>query len=173
VPQRAARLADVLHSMPHRASYRRPTLRPFGATIANSFHKPVAQGGLAVSNLGSLGAPRHGDWHLDTAHSAAPGAAAGSPTEILMGRTVFLIWSGILGGLCSILAGCISARIAKYDDVLNGALSSILCIGSGVYTVLSGGAAGHLGLHLVGFVLSPALGTLGGYLRARRKPQKL
>ena len=104
--------------------------------------------------------------------AAQSGQALGPPTEVLMASRVFLIWSGISGGLCSILAGYISARIAKHDDVLNGALSSMLCVGSGAYTVLSGGAAGHLGLHLVGFVLSPALGALGGYLSFRRRAQK-
>jgi hypothetical protein len=77
-----------------------------------------------------------------------------------------------LGGLCSVLGGYVSARIAKHDEILNGALSSILCIGFGVYALLGGGAAGHSALHLIFLPLSPALGALGGYLSSRRNARK-
>jgi hypothetical protein len=97
----------------------------------------------------------------------APDHSAAAFTAILRTSTAFLVWSGILGGLCSVLGGYVSARIAKHDDVLNGALSAILCVGSGVYA-LSTGAAGHPWLHLALLPLSPALGALGGVLSARR-----
>jgi hypothetical protein len=86
-----------------------------------------------------------------------------------MASSVYRVSSSILGALCSVLGGYVSARIAKHDEVLNGALSAILCVGIGVYAVLSGSAASHLGLHLVFLPLSPALGALGGYLSSRRK----
>jgi hypothetical protein len=57
-------------------------------------------------------------------------------------------------------------RIAKHDEVPNGALSSILCVGFGVYAVANG--TGHLWLHLLYLHLSPALGALGGYLLTPR-----
>lgn len=97
------------------------------------------------------------------------GPAADSATEIVMASSVYRVSSSILGALCSVLGGYVSARIAKHDEVLNGALSAILCVGIGVYAVLSGSAASHLGLHLVFLPLSPALGALGGYLSSRRK----
>lgn len=103
--------------------------------------------------------------------SAADGHAAGSASQILMASGVFIVTSSILGALCSVLGGYVSARIAKHEEVLNGALSSILCVGVDVYAILSGGAAGHLGLHLAFLPLSPALGALGGYLRSRRNVQ--
>jgi hypothetical protein len=104
-----------------------------------------------------------------SAHSAGAG---GSASAILMANSAFRIWSSILGGLCSVLGGYVSARIAKHDEILNGALSSILCIGFGVYALLGGGAAGHSALHLIFLPLSPALGALGGYLSSRRNARK-
>ena len=84
--------------------------------------------------------------------------AADSAEEILKGSTLLVVSSSILGGLCSVLGGYVSTRIAKHDEVLNGALSSILCVGSGVYTVINLSSAGPLWLHLAFLPLSPALG---------------
>jgi hypothetical protein len=95
-----------------------------------------------------------------------PDHGAGSATEALKTSNVFLAASTILGGLCSILGGYVSARIAKHDEVLNGALSSVLCIGFGVYGVVNG--TSRLWLHLLYLPLSAALGALGGYLRSRQ-----
>jgi hypothetical protein len=94
--------------------------------------------------------------------------AAGSVTEILLGNTAFAVWSSILGGFGSALGGYVSAHIAKHDEVLNGALSSVLSVGAVVYSVISGSAADHPWLYLVFLPLSPALGALGGFLRARQ-----
>ena len=80
----------------------------------------------------------------------------------------FIVAASILGGLCSILGGYVAARIAKHDEVLNGTLSSILCVGIGVYAIIGGGAAGHMGRHLALLPVSPLLAALGGYLRFRR-----
>lgn len=101
-------------------------------------------------------------------------ATAGSPSnhdavsvaEILKASTVFLAASSVLGGLCSVLGGYFSARIAKHDEVLNGALASILCVGFGVYAVASG--TGRLWLDVLYLPLSPALAALGGYLQSRQ-----
>ena len=95
-------------------------------------------------------------------------SGAGSATEILGRSTLLLVSSSILGGLCSVLGGYVSARIAKHDEVLNGGLSSILCVASGVYAVINVSPAAPLWLHLVYLPLSPALGALGGYLRSRQ-----
>jgi len=92
-----------------------------------------------------------------------------SITQVLMASSFYRVSATILGALCSVLGGYVSARIAKHDELLNGALSSILCIGFGVYALISGSAAGATGLHLAFLPLSPALGALGGYLSSRRK----
>ena len=90
------------------------------------------------------------------------------PAKILKESTVLYVSYAILGGVCSVLGGYVSARIAKHDELLNGALSSILCVGGGIYAVISGGAADDLWMHLAFLPLSPALGALGGYLRSRQ-----
>ncbi|MCG2641381.1 hypothetical protein ACFPFP_18750 [Bradyrhizobium sp. GCM10023182] len=71
-----------------------------------------------------------------------------------------------LGGLCSVLGGYVSARIARHDEVLNGALASILCVGLGIYAAARG--TGHLWLDILYLPLGPALAALGGYLRSRQ-----
>lgn len=91
---------------------------------------------------------------------------AGPIKEILKASTLFLVASSVLGGLCSVLGGYVSAHIAKHDEVLNGALRSILCVGLGVYAVVSG--TGRLWLDVLYLPLSPALAALGGYLRSRQ-----
>ncbi len=102
-----------------------------------------------------------------TARSAS-GNAADTVTEILMRSQLFIISSSILGGLCSVLGGYVSARIAKHDELLNGSLSSILCIASGLYSLIHASSPGHSWLHLAYLPLSPALGALGGFLCLRR-----
>jgi len=98
--------------------------------------------------------------------------AAGSITEILKASTLFFVSSCILGGLCSVLGGYVAARIAKHDELLNGGLSSILCVASGVYVLMSGRAADQLWTHLVFLPLSVALGVLGGFLRGRQSMRR-
>ena len=88
--------------------------------------------------------------------------------NILKESTALYVSYAILGGACSVLGGYVSARIAKHDELLNGALSSILCVAGGMYAVISGNAADDLWMHLVFLPLSPALGALGGYLRSRQ-----
>jgi len=100
--------------------------------------------------------------------SAPPGLTPDAVGRFLMASTALRVASIGLGALCSVLGGYISARIAKRDDLLNGALSSILCVGFGVYALLSGSAGDQFGLHLAFLPLSPALGALGGYLNSRR-----
>src|ERR1700721_3080925 len=73
-------------------------------------------------------------------HSSASAVPPDShaAAEILLASSTFRIWSSILGALCSVLGGYVAARIAKHDEVLNGALSSILCTGFGLYAVFGG-----------------------------------
>lgn len=94
--------------------------------------------------------------------------SADSTVQALITNGLFRVSSIILGALCSVLAGYVSARIAKRDEVLNGALSSILCVAGGVYAVFSGSTALHLAL----LPVSPVLGSFGGYLSSRRSAQQ-
>ena len=75
----------------------------------------------------------------------------------------------VIGAACSVLGGYVAARVAKRGEVLNGALSALLCVGIGVYAVATGKTAATTGplQQAAMFVGSPALGALGGYLRLR------
>jgi hypothetical protein len=53
--------------------------------------------------------------------SSAPSELTdGSATQVLMASSFYRVSAIILGALCSVLGGYVSARIAKHDDVLNG-----------------------------------------------------
>jgi len=69
---------------------------------------------------------------------------------------------GIAG---SMLGGYIAALIAKRDETLNGAFSAWLCVVIGIFGWTLGAASVPVVYHLLGFVLSPAAGALGGYFR--------
>lgn len=72
-------------------------------------------------------------------------------------------WSiGLLG---SVIGGYVAALIAKKHGLLNGALSSYLCICIGILTWNAPGLDTSPFVHLAAFILSPAFGAVGGYLR--------
>ena len=80
----------------------------------------------------------------------------------------FMAGSMVLGSLFSILAGYVSARIARRDEILNGALSSVICVGLGAYGLLSGGVTHYFALQVILIPVSLALSAFGGYLRFRQ-----
>jgi hypothetical protein len=90
--------------------------------------------------------------------------AAALQANRLLYVCLFLVGSG-----CSVLGGYVGARLAMHDELLNGSLTSFLCVGGGIYSLAAGIGSSSLLLHLVGFVISPALGLLGGYLRLWQK----
>ncbi len=75
-----------------------------------------------------------------------------------------------IGFACSILGGYVAARLAGREELLNGALSSWLCISFGVYGFFAGSAHDYP-LEIGGFIASPAAGLLGGYLRQKQIPR--
>ena len=79
----------------------------------------------------------------------------------------------VLGSLCSILGGYISAKIAKHNEVLNGALSSFLCVGSGVYAMTAGGTEYTWWQHILIICFSISLSTIGGYIRLKQIQSKV
>jgi len=88
--------------------------------------------------------------------------------ELMRGNSLYYFLSRILGGICSVLGGYVSANIAKHDEVLNGALSSILCVGLGVYAIISGSHSDPLWQYTVLLLITPMLAAFGGFLRQRR-----
>lgn len=72
----------------------------------------------------------------------------------------------VLGALASVIGGYTAAWIAGRSPLLIGALSAYLCTVFGIVSLFHDTAGASLLQHLGGFVLSPALGLLGGYLRS-------
>lgn len=106
--------------------------------------------------------------------------AASSPTE-LTGRVLNIFQTDpivisvnfIVGALFSILGGYIGAYIAKHDELLNGALSSFLCVLSGIYGLMTGSYPVYLVLlEILALIISPLLAMFGGYLRLKQKSRK-
>jgi hypothetical protein len=121
------------------------------STIAGIIAAILATGILAASHQGG------------SAADAARALAASSNYRLAM---------YVLGGSFSILAGYIAARIARHDQVLNGALSSWLCVLLSIGELTWQGSLPSLGM-LSGLVLSPLLGAAGGYLGTRGRGGEL
>jgi hypothetical protein len=72
------------------------------------------------------------------------------------------------GFACSVLGGYIAARIARRGEVLNGTLSSFLCILFGIYAATSGTLLVSPAEHALLLAASVAAAAFGGFLA--RKP---
>lgn len=75
-----------------------------------------------------------------------------------------------LGLACSVLGGYIAAVIAKRAGMLNGGLSSFLCVSLGIFSMASGKETHPFFIQLLILLASPACGVLGGFLRMKQKP---
>lgn len=134
--------------------------------------KRISLMGVAIGNIADIVSTNIAVLPLIIYVMSTSGQSVHDPdsiTQVLMASGFYRVSATILGALCSVLGGYVAAWIAKHDELLNGALSSILCVGFGVYALISGGAAGATGLHLAFLPLSPALGAVGGHLSSRRK----
>jgi hypothetical protein len=93
---------------------------------------------------------------------------SGAITAYIHARPGLHLTELVLGAACTVLGGYISAVIAKHDESLNGLLASLVCVGVGVFSVVTGRQHGGA-IELAGlFGLTLACGALGGYLRARQ-----
>jgi hypothetical protein len=74
----------------------------------------------------------------------------------------------VIGFLCTVAGAYIGALIAKRAEILNGVLSSFVCLMFGIYGMVSGmdisTPLARVGL----FLLTVTAGFLGGYLRSRQ-----
>jgi hypothetical protein len=85
-------------------------------------------------------------------------------------RNIPLYAGQLLVGLgCSVLGGYIAAGIAKREELLNGGLSSFLCVGLGIFVVATGKNTDPLFVQVLMLVASPAMALLGGDLRRRQR----
>ena len=74
-----------------------------------------------------------------------------------------------IGFGCSALGGYVAARMAKHDELLNGLLSSFLCIAIGVFSAMSGKNSQSVAVQISLLAAAPAFALLGGYLRLKQK----
>lgn len=89
-----------------------------------------------------------------------------SKTQILAGQDLAIVVLNILvGGGFSILGGYIAARIAKHNELLNGTLSSFLCVVPAFFTIGSYPFF-YILIEVLGNLL---LGFIGGYLLLWKK----
>lgn len=74
----------------------------------------------------------------------------------------------VLGCAASVLGGSVAARIARRAPLLNGMLSSVACVGFGIYGAIRHPGSAPAWQHAAFFILSPCLGALGGAIWRRR-----
>ena len=96
--------------------------------------------------------------HAESAHASITVTAA-------IRSNVPLYWGQLLVGLaCSVLGGYVAAWLAKHDELLNGGLSSFLCVGLGIYTMASGKDSDAMWVQILMLIASPILALIGGIL---------
>ena len=83
-----------------------------------------------------------------------------------LGLSVISILIG-LGG--SVIGGYVAAWIAKHDELLNGVLSSWLCVAAGIYSLATGKLSTSLTEYFLLLIAGLAAALLGGYLRLVQK----
>ena len=105
---------------------------------------------------------------VDLAHT--PKEQLGSAIAAVSHATPWLYATQLLLGLaCSVLGGYVAAGLAKHDELLNGALSSFLCVAIGIYWMASGRDSHALWLQVLMLISAPVCGFIGGYLRLRQR----
>jgi len=76
----------------------------------------------------------------------------------------------VIGILCSALGGYVAAWLANRDELLNGALSSFLCISIGFYSMVSAAKASHPSeMQILQLFASPCWALVGGEVKRRQR----
>jgi hypothetical protein len=70
---------------------------------------------------------------------------------------------------CSTFGGYLAGRIAKHDELLNGLLSSFLCLSLGIFALSSHMDSHPLVVKILLEIASPAFALIGGYLALLRR----
>lgn len=105
---------------------------------------------------------------VDLSHTPSS-RASGVVAAAIHGNVPLYVAQLLVGLACSVLGGYVAAWLAKHDELLNGALSSVLCVGLGIYTISSGKASNPHWLQMLLLVASPVLALLGGGLMRWRR----
>ena len=101
---------------------------------------------------------------LDVSH-LPPDQVGAAFTAAVHGSAPLYALQLVVGLACSILGGYVAAWLAKHDELLNGLLSSFLCVILGVYSLIMGKSPGSSWVQLLLLAASPMFGMIGGYLR--------
>jgi len=102
--------------------------------------------------------------------------ARASPEQLqaaLHANTFLYVLQLLIGFGCSALGGYVAAWLAKHDELLNGSLSSFLCVAFGIYGLVAGKGSSYRLEELLLLPAGPAVGLLGGYLRRRQRQARL
>jgi hypothetical protein len=109
---------------------------------------------------------------IDLSH--APNAEASAAVTTAIHANLPLYMAQLLVGLsCSVLGGYVAAWLAKHDELLNGGLSSVLCVALGIYTLATGRDSNPPWLQALLLVASPLLALFGGDLMRRLRRGRL
>lgn len=90
-------------------------------------------------------------------------------TAAIHGNLPLYVGQLLVGLACSVMGGYVAAWLAKHDELLNGGLSSVLCVALGIYTVASGKDPNPHWLQALMLVASPLLALVGGDLMRRQR----
>jgi hypothetical protein len=101
--------------------------------------------------------------------STPPSELTGAITSIMTHDPLIFILNLIIGGGFTLLGGYVAAHIAKHNELLNGACAAIYCVGAGLFAILSGMDTYPIWLSLLFLLADPALGMLGGFLKAKQR----
>ena len=103
---------------------------------------------------------------VDLSHTPNAQASA-AVTAAIHGNVPLYVAQLLVGLACSVLGGYVAAWLAKHDELLNGGLSSVLCVVGGIYVLATGKDSNPHWLQALLLVASPLLAILGGDLMRR------
>jgi hypothetical protein len=93
-------------------------------------------------------------------------------TAVVHGNVPLYLGQLLTGLACSVLGGYVAAWLAKHDELLNGGLSSFLCVALGIYTMASGKDSNALWVQILMLLASPVLALIGGDLMLRKRQRR-
>jgi uncharacterized membrane protein YfcA len=105
---------------------------------------------------------------VDLSHTPNAQASA-AVTAAIHGNVPMYVAQLLVGLACSVLGGYVAAWLAKHDELLNGALSSVRCVALSIYTFSTGKDSNPQWLQVLLLVGSPLLALLGGDLMRRHR----
>lgn len=109
---------------------------------------------------------------VDLLHTPSAQASA-EVRAVVQGNMALHVGQLLVGLACSALGGYVAAWLAKHDELLNGALSSFLCVALGIYTMALGKDSNALWVQVLMLLASPALALIGGDLMRRRRQGRI